>query len=1178
MLLMLLGFACFKVKSQTNPTPHNLKAGDYIFTHFAGNPSSTTYPPSMQGWSGENLFIQPTASTTIQAKGDLPLRAHYSPDSVTFNNDSIDGISFMNSSDSGAFALALALNTTDCYGNKVAWLSVPRGVNPISVTVIQLQYRVGVTGVWANVPNSSDQTDHNGTAKGHKDFVSVLPAACDNKPVVQLRWMLYNPDFNAATNRFSVSKIHVMPDSTAGQTGYRRAGGNIDSTGAQTDAFPYGPFFITRLTTTSGLAVPADNNNKRAGLVNGYSDYTGLGSFMTLATDNPVDLNVLMGVYSLYATPVLGVYVDWNQDKDFDDSDEYFQCQSTNATTSNVATISVPAGAKSGYTRMRVRVLRSDVTMTPAGPAPDGETEDYKVFVDNFVNPLPDCIDKTTCVPKDDSLICMSTDSLRWGAISGATGYHVTIIDSVANVVVVDSAVTTKNSFSLAGVLQLGKTYRWFATAYDAGGEAMNCDTLTFKTSTNADPVVDITPHYPTAICKGATVALNGNPTLGTTPYQHSWNGTKNSLISDTAKVDPVFNGNTAVGSYTYTYTVQDKNYCKATDTIIIEVQEQFEGGVLSFEAANFCPGNSVKLVLRQHKGSIAMETSASKTGPWTAASVTNVNDTTFTTLPLADTTYFRAVCGTGMCADTSNVLMVPVKPNPAKPILAATSITICQGETATLEVTNYTSNITWNDAATTNSPKLNVTASGKFIAKVTVNGCSAVSDEATVTVNPVPAKPTITVIGKNPTCEGDSVKLKSSSATGNLWSNNSTDQTITVYSGGEFTVTVTNSFGCSSTSDKTTIVVNAAPDKPVILADGPLTFCAGDSVTLSCSYATGNKWSSGQTTQDIKMKTSGTRTVLYTDANGCKAESDPVTVTVNALPAKPSISSSGQYCDGNVVTLKSSYTGGNTWNTSTTTDSIDIQTTGDYTVTYTDANGCSMTSNTFKAIFKPTPDKPEITSVGKFCQGSTVELTSSASSGNTWSTGSTQRKINITTDGDYTVKVTSVNGCFANSDVFHATFEALPATPVITRTGEELACDAGADSYQWYGEDGEIVGATTKDFAPTKSGKYSVKAFSSTGCESEMSDVYVFNGTGISKFANTANLEVYPNPSSGNFVVNTTANSGSWTMVSANGSQVAAGTFQSGKFNVNLDLPKGIYFFMLTGAESTGVSRVEVH
>jgi hypothetical protein len=132
-------------------------------------------------------------------------------------------------------------------------------------------------------------------------------------------------------------------------------------------------------------------------------------------------------------------------------------------------------------------------------------------------------------------------------------------------------------------------------------------------------------------------------------------------------------------------------------------------------------------------------------------------------------------------------------------------------------------------------------------------------------------------------------------------------------------------------------------PAAPSISANGVTTFCAGGSVTLNSTSATGNTWSTGATTQSITVSGSGTYSVTFTDGFGCvSAPSNAITVTVNPIPAKPTISASGSttICSGNSVTLTSSSTTGNLWSTGETTQSIVVTTAGSYTVKVT-LNNC---------------------------------------------------------------------------------------------------------------------------------------------------------------------------------------------------------------------------------------------
>src|SRR5207237_144414 len=159
-----------------------------------------------------------------------------------------------------------------------------------------------------------------------------------------------------------------------------------------------------------------------------------------------------------------------------------------------------------------------------------------------------------------------------------------------------------------------------------------------------------------------------------------------------------------------------------------------------------------------------------------------------------------------------------------------------------------WTFNATPIGAATSNT--YSATASGTYTVTVTNgSGCSATSAGTVVTVNPNPSTPTITPGGPTTFCAGGSVLLTSSSATGNQWKLNgspiggATSTTYTAMASGSYTVVVTAS-GCSSAPSAATVVtVNPNPATPTITPGGPTTFCAGGSVLLTSSSATGNQW-----------------------------------------------------------------------------------------------------------------------------------------------------------------------------------------------------------------------------------------------------------------------------------------------------------------------------------------------
>jgi len=188
-------------------------------------------------------------------------------------------------------------------------------------------------------------------------------------------------------------------------------------------------------------------------------------------------------------------------------------------------------------------------------------------------------------------------------------------------------------------------------------------------------------------------------------------------------------------------------------------------------------------------------------------------------------------------------------------------------------------------------------------------------------------------VTGNTTICAGSATTLATvSSVTGGVWSsdNNTVASVnasglVTGLSAGTATITFTNNCGATASA---TVTVNPLPIA-TITASGVTTFCAGGSVVLTSGSATGNLWSTGETTQSITVNTSGSYTVTVS-SNGCSTISSAVAVTVNPLPvATISAGSATTFCAGGSVVLTSGSANGNLWSTGETTQSITVNTSG---------------------------------------------------------------------------------------------------------------------------------------------------------------------------------------------------------------------------------------------------------
>src|SRR5258706_2570904 len=366
--------------------------------------------------------------------------------------------------------------------------------------------------------------------------------------------------------------------------------------------------------------------------------------------------------------------------------------------------------------------------------------------------------------------------------------------------------------------------------------------------------------------------------------------------------------------------------------------------------------------------------------------------------------------------------------------------------------------------------------------------------------------QPVASISGNNSICIGDSTMLTAAGGISYLWSTNDATASIVVTPAvtASYSVTATDANGCTGTASYS-VTVNP---NPLVVSPPAPAVCSGGSIVLTMSGAQYYHWfpqtglsnpnGSDSTSVTATLNDSITYTVTGFSVEGCSA-SISFLVTVNPNPVAVIVPNGPTvFCEGGSVDLTATPVGTYLWNTSDITQPIHVTSSGTFTVTVTDANGCSGVSAPMSVTENPNP-VPVITPGGPttFCEGNSVDLTATPTGTYLWSTSDTTQSIHVTASGTFTVTVTDANGCIGISSPVSVTVNTNPV-PVITPNGPTEFCEGGSvalicivpvatiTAYLWSN------GATTPSITINSSGCLTVTVFDSTGCSGSSSPICV--------------------------------------------------------------------------------------
>lgn len=623
-------------------------------------------------------------------------------------------------------------------------------------------------------------------------------------------------------------------------------------------------------------------------------------------------------------------------------------------------------------------------------------------------------------------------------------------------------------------------------------------------TAVYTNPTASITG--PTSGCTGSTVQLCAN--AGS--YSYNWSNT-----STTQCVNLTTSGN-------YSVTITDTHGCTASTSHSLTFGSSLSVNITG--PANACPSTGAQLCADAgfasyswSNGQTTQCITPSTTGLYSVTvtdnggcTATNSKSITFYTAPTvtvsgpssACANTFPQLCASGGMASyswsstettqciapsTSGSYQVTATDANGCTASAAQSITIlanptisiagpgtiCPGSSTSLCASTNGSSLLWSTNETTSC--IAPPDSGSYsVVSTSNNGCTS---SAFYQLNYYP-EVAATITGPNAACFGSTAQICAPAGfTSYLWSGGQTTQCIDVTSTGTYSVTATDANGCTSTASHT---INFGASLNLTIT-GPAGVCPGQTTQLCASVVGTTLWSTGATSQCITPTASGNYTVTVTDVNGCTGSA---TKAFTAYPTfSANISGPSSVCYGVGASLCAPTGAGYhyVWNTGDTTRCISGTTSGIYTVTITNQNGCTASNSKGLTVYSQL--NATISGPNSLCTGSVAQLCApTGSSLYQWSTGSTSRCINVNNTGTYTVTVTDANGCTASNSLL-VTFSS-SITTVITGShnpcaGEplELCVPTGYADYAWN------TGATTECITVSSSGTYSVTIHDATGC-----------------------------------------------------------------------------------------------
>ncbi len=262
-------------------------------------------------------------------------------------------------------------------------------------------------------------------------------------------------------------------------------------------------------------------------------------------------------------------------------------------------------------------------------------------------------------------------------------------------------------------------------------------------------------------------------------------------------------------------------------------------------------------------------------------------------------------------------------------PQLGPDRLNNCMGDTIWLDGSSEFMSWKWSNGDTTRYVEI-VKSEPQLILFATDKNQCTFTDTIKVVVKPLP----IVKLPKDIiACHGPAIDLSGGKGDSYLWSRGDTTEHIQVYETGDYVLTIKTN-GCTN-SDTVNVTIKPLP---LVNLGKDTTVCAMDPIKLSGGKGDHYIWSTGDSTRQILAGTSGVYTLTIT-LDGC-TQSDTLNLTIKPLP-KVDLGKDAIYCKSNAIPLSGGLGDSYKWNTGAVTQTINIDTTGQYILSIT-KNGCA--------------------------------------------------------------------------------------------------------------------------------------------------------------------------------------------------------------------------------------------